>query len=36
MRPLMHSANPVFCDMQMIFKFKRVINIVVSYGGTCC
>lgn len=33
MCPLIHSANPVFCYMQMIFKFRLVINNVVSYRG---
>lgn len=30
---LIHSANPVFCYMQMIFKFRLIINNVVSYRG---
>lgn len=33
MHPLMHHANPLFYYMQMIFKFRLVINNVVSYRG---
>lgn len=32
-KPLMHSANLVFCYMRMILKLRLVINNIVSYRG---